>query len=119
MPWKEVGQLDEHEVAEAVAVDVVHALEVVEVEHEHGDRVVRLARAVQLGAEPVVEVAMERPVRESVWACSSAARTWALSSASAAASPKRFASSNPRLRSGVGPEAAYTLSAPRRRCGHE
>ena len=55
---EEVGQLDEHEVAEAVAVDVVHPLEVVEVEHEHGDRVVRPARPVQLGAKAVVEVAV-------------------------------------------------------------
>ena len=55
---QQVGELDEHEVAEAVAVDVVHALEVVEVEHEHGDRVVRPAGAVQLGTEPVVEVAV-------------------------------------------------------------
>ena len=41
-----------------MAVDVVDALEVVDVEHEHGDRVVRAARAVQLGAQAVVEVAV-------------------------------------------------------------
>src|SRR5262245_35721848 len=52
---EQVGQLDEHEVAAAVAVDVVHPFEVVDVEHEDGDRVVRTARAVQLGAEAVVE----------------------------------------------------------------
>ena len=39
-------------------VDVVDTLEVVDVEHEHGDRVVGAADAVQLGAEAVVEVAM-------------------------------------------------------------
>ena len=41
-----------------MAVDVVDALEVVDVEHEHGDRVVRAAGAVQLGAEALVEVAV-------------------------------------------------------------
>jgi hypothetical protein len=65
-PAEEVGELDEHDVADAVAVDVVHALEVVEVEHEDGDRVVRPACPVQLGAEAVVEVAVVVEARERV-----------------------------------------------------
>ena len=42
----------------AVPVHVVDALEVVDVEHQDGDRVVCPARAVQLGAEALVEVAV-------------------------------------------------------------
>ena len=55
---EDVGERDEHLVAGAVAVDVVDALEVVDVEHEHGNRVMRAADPVQLGPEAVVEVAV-------------------------------------------------------------
>ena len=53
-----VGQELEQLVADAVAVHVVHALEVVDVEHEHGDRLVRHARLLQRAAEPLVEAAV-------------------------------------------------------------
>ena len=53
-----VGDLMEQLVADAVAVDVVHLLEVVEVEHHEGDGVVRGRRTQELLAEAVVE----RPV---------------------------------------------------------
>ena len=55
---EQLRELDEHLVAGPVPVHVVHALEVVDVEHEHGDRVVRAARARQLGAQALVEVAV-------------------------------------------------------------
>src|SRR5207302_861692 len=45
----------EHLVARPVAVDVVDALEVVDVEHQDGDRVVRAARSLELLAQAVVE----------------------------------------------------------------
>ena len=48
----------EHLVALAVAADVVDALEVVDVEHQQRDRVVRAAGAVQLRAQALVEVAV-------------------------------------------------------------
>ena len=41
-----------------VAADVVDALEVVDVEHHQRDRVVRAAGAAELGAQPLVEVAV-------------------------------------------------------------
>ena len=63
---EDVRERDEHLVARAVAVDVVDALEVVDVEHEHGDRVVRAADAVQLGAQAVVEVAVVVEARQGV-----------------------------------------------------
>jgi hypothetical protein len=53
-----LGELAQHLVADAVAVDVVDALEVVDVEHQHRDRVVRPARAGQLGAQALVDVAV-------------------------------------------------------------
>ena len=49
---------DQQLVADAVAVDVVDALEVVEIEHQHRDRVVRPRRPRQLGAQALVEVAV-------------------------------------------------------------
>ncbi len=55
---EDVGERDENLVAGAVPVDVVDALEVVDVEHEDGDRVVRPADPVELGAQAVVEVAV-------------------------------------------------------------
>ena len=48
----------EHLVALAVPADVVDALEVVDVEHQQRDRVVRTAGAVELGAQALVEVAV-------------------------------------------------------------
>jgi hypothetical protein len=47
-------------------VHVVHALEVVDVEHEHADRVVRAGRSVELGTEALVEVAVVEEPRERV-----------------------------------------------------
>ena len=55
---QQVGEVAQHLVAGAVAVDVVDALEVVDVEHQHGDRVAHTAGARQLGAQPLVEVAV-------------------------------------------------------------
>ncbi len=55
---RDARDLDEHLVAGTVAVDVVDALEVVEVEHEDRDRVVRARGPRQLGAQPFVEVAV-------------------------------------------------------------
>ena len=52
----DIRDLAQQLVAEPVPVDVVDALEVVEVEHEHGDRVVRARRARELGTKPLVEV---------------------------------------------------------------
>ena len=53
-----VGELGEHLVADRVAVDVVHLLEVVDVDHHDGDVLVRARRARQLAAKPLVEVAV-------------------------------------------------------------
>ena len=56
-PPQHVRERDEHLVARSVAEDVVDALEVVDVQHEHGDRVVRgVARCAR--PEALVEVAM-------------------------------------------------------------
>ena len=55
---RETGELHEQLVTGAVAVDVVDALEVVEVEHQHRHRVVRARGARQLRAEAVVEEAV-------------------------------------------------------------
>ena len=49
-----------------MAVDVVHALEVVDVEHQQRHRVVRPVRARELGPQPLVEVAMVVEARERV-----------------------------------------------------
>ena len=53
-----VGELGEDLVADAVAVDVVDALEVVDVEHHDADGLVRRGRVRELAAEPLVEVAV-------------------------------------------------------------
>jgi hypothetical protein len=53
-----LGQLHEDLVAGRVPVDVVRTLEVVDVEHEHADGLVRAARPLQLGAQALVEVTM-------------------------------------------------------------
>ena len=53
---QDVGDVLEHLVALAVPADVVHALEVVDVEHHQRDRVVRAAGALELGAQALVEV---------------------------------------------------------------
>ena len=47
---EDVGEELEHLVALAVPADVVHALEVVDVEHHQRDRVVRPPGAVELGS---------------------------------------------------------------------
>ena len=52
---QDVRDLVQQLVADAVAVDVVHLLEVVEIEHHHGDGVVRRGRRQQSLAQPVVE----------------------------------------------------------------
>ena len=66
---QEDGQLGENLVARAVAVDVVDALEVVDVEHEDGDRVARAARARELRAQAVVEVAVVVEAGQRVGLC--------------------------------------------------
>ena len=53
-----VGELGEDPVADAVPVDVVDALEVVDVEHHDADGLVGRRRARQLAAEALVEVAV-------------------------------------------------------------
>ncbi len=55
---RDARDLNQHLVADAVAVHVVDALEVVEVEHQHGDRVVRARCARQLCTQALVEVAV-------------------------------------------------------------
>ena len=55
---EDVGDLVQELVADAVAVDVVHLLEVVEVEHHERDRVVRGGRPQELLAQAVVERAV-------------------------------------------------------------
>ena len=55
---QDLAEPDQDLVPDTVPVDVVELLEVVDVEHEDGDRVVRTARARQLGPEAVVEVAV-------------------------------------------------------------
>ena len=55
---KDVGDLVQQLIADAVAVDVVHLLEVVEVEHHERDRLVRRRRAQELLPQPVVEGAV-------------------------------------------------------------
>ena len=54
----DVRDLAQHGVAGAVAVGVVVALEVVEVAEEHAERPLQLARAVQLLAQALVQVAV-------------------------------------------------------------
>ena len=49
-----------------MTVDVVHALEVVDVEHEQSHRQVRSARPLQLGAEALVEIAVIQKARQRV-----------------------------------------------------
>ena len=53
-----VGELGQHVVADRVAVDVVHLLEVVDVEHHERDVLVLARRPGQLAAEALVEVAV-------------------------------------------------------------
>jgi hypothetical protein len=53
-----VGELREHLVADGMAEDVVHLLEVVDVDHHDGDVLVRARRVRQLAAEALVEVAV-------------------------------------------------------------
>ncbi len=55
---RQARELDQQLIAGSVTVDVVDPLEVVEVEHQDGDRVVRARRPRQFGAEPVMEEAM-------------------------------------------------------------
>ena len=55
---QQLGEIGQHLVARAVAVDVVDALEVVDVEHQHRDAVAGAVGARQLGAQPLVEVAV-------------------------------------------------------------
>ena len=55
---RHLAERDEDLVPDAVAADVVDALELVDVEHEQGDGVACTARACQLCAEPLVEVAV-------------------------------------------------------------
>ena len=52
---QDLGEGDEDSVAGSVAVHVVDLLEIVDVEHEDGHRIVRAARARQLGANAIVE----------------------------------------------------------------
>jgi hypothetical protein len=47
---EDVGERCEYLIARAVPVHVIDALEVVDVEHEHADRLLSAARAVELGA---------------------------------------------------------------------
>ena len=63
---QDVGDLLEEVVADAVPVDVVDLLEVVEVEHHDGDGLVRGRRAQQLLAQAVVEGAVVVEARERV-----------------------------------------------------
>ena len=51
-----VGEIGEHLVADGMAEDVVHLLEVVDVDHHHGDVLVRARGAGQLAPEALVEV---------------------------------------------------------------
>ena len=53
-----VGEVREHLVADRVPVDVVDLLEVVDVDHHHGDVLVRARGVRELAAEPLVEVAV-------------------------------------------------------------
>ncbi len=53
-----LGELLQHLVADAVAVDVVDPLEVVDVEHEDGDGAMRAARLLQRVQQPLVERAV-------------------------------------------------------------
>ncbi len=55
---RELGQAHEDLVADRVAADVVDALELVDVEHQQGDRIAGAAGAHQLGAKALVEVAV-------------------------------------------------------------
>ena len=61
-----VGERAEQLVADAVTVHVVDALEVVDVEHEHRDRLVRAARLLQRGQQPLVEAAVVEEAGERV-----------------------------------------------------
>ena len=63
---KRVGERAEKLVADTVPVHVVDALEVVDVEHEHRDRLVRAARFLQRGQQPLVEAAVVEEAGERV-----------------------------------------------------
>ena len=51
-----IGEIGEHLVADGMAEDVVHLLEVVDVDHHHGDVLVRARGAGQLAPQALVEV---------------------------------------------------------------
>ena len=55
---RRLGEPPQHLVADAVTVHVVDALEVVDVEHQHGDRPMRAARLLQRVQQPLVEAAV-------------------------------------------------------------
>ena len=61
-----LGEEAEQLVADGVAVDVVDVLEVVDVEHQHGERHVRAARLLQRLQQPLVEDAVVEEAGERV-----------------------------------------------------
>ena len=61
-----VGELLQHLVADAVAVNVVDPLEVVDVEHEYRHRPVRTARLLQRSEQPLVEGAVVEEAGERI-----------------------------------------------------
>ena len=65
----ELRERDEDLVADRVPADVVDALELVDVEHQQRHRVAGAARAHELGAQPLVEVAVVVEARQRVGLC--------------------------------------------------
>ncbi len=63
---QDLGHVRERVIPRRMPVDVVDPLEVVDVEHEHGDRPATPARAPDLGAKPLVKVPMVEEARERV-----------------------------------------------------
>ncbi|HEY2897389.1 MAG TPA: hypothetical protein VGJ12_09655, partial [Gemmatimonadaceae bacterium] len=53
---EELRELGEHEIADLVAVRIVHLLEVVDVEHDDGQRLVQAGRVLEHFIEPLVEM---------------------------------------------------------------
>ena len=92
-----VGELGQHLVADGVAEDVVHLLEVVDVEHHQRDVLVLAEALRQLAAEALVEVAVVVEPRERVglgFALEPRADVRVVERERGCASPRRCASSN-------------------------
>ena len=66
---RQLGDRHEDLVADRVSADVVHALELVDVEHQQRHRVAGAARAHELGTQPLVEVAVVVEARKRVGLC--------------------------------------------------